>query len=241
MIPFDPFDPARFYLDGGYGQLNPTWDTDDSAWKAGLVAAMLARHGLQPATVAEVGCGAGAVLATLHDLLPQARLAGWDIAPGAERFWAAHRGAVFTCGDFLAEASEVFDLVLLLDVIEHVANPHEFLSRLRPHARHLLLHIPLDLSVASVLRETPLLQQRRGVGHIHYFTRGLALELMAECGYEILETSYTGAHLRQRRGLGGRLASLVRRVVFALNRDMGVRLLGGDTLLVLARPRESAH
>ena len=106
---------------------------------------------------------------------------------------------------------------------------------------YLLLHIPLDLSAASVLRETPLLAQRRGVGHIHYFTRGLALELLSECGYEILETSYTGAHLRQRRGLGGRLASMVRRVVFALNRDMGVRLLGGDTLLVLARPRESAH
>lgn len=229
-------DPARFYLDGAYEQLNPSWDTDDSVWKAGLVAAMLARHGLQPATVTEVGCGAGAVLATLHTLLPQAQLQGWDIAPGAERFWPAHHGVAFTRGDFLAEARPAADLVLLLDVIEHVANPHDFLTRLQPFGRHLLLHIPLDLSVASVWRETPLLAQRRGVGHIHYFTRGLALELLAECGYEVIEASYSGAHLRPRATWGGRLASLARRAVFALGRDAGVRLLGGDTLLVLAKP-----
>ena len=229
-------DPARFYLEGAYEKLNPSWDTDDSVWKAGLVAAMLSRHGLQPATVTEVGCGAGAVLATLHTLLPQARLSGWDIAPGAEHFWPGHRGVNFTRGDFLVAAQEPVDLLLLLDVIEHVANPHDFLSRLRPFGRHLLLHIPLDISVASVLRETPLLQQRRGVGHIHYFTRGLALELLAECGYEVLEASYSGAHLRPHARLRARLAGLVRRSVFALGRDAGVRLLGGDTLLVLARP-----
>lgn len=231
-------DPASFYLDGAYEKLNPSWDTEDSAWKAGLVATLLARHGLQPQTVVEIGCGAGAVLAALRAQLPTAQLQGWDIAPGAARFWDAHGGITFTCGDFIAQAEGRFDLLLLLDVIEHVANPHDFLSRLRRHASHLVLHIPLDLSAASVLRETPLVKQRRGVGHIHYFTRGLALELLAECGYDVLEASYSGAHLRHRAGLGGQLAGLARRLVFALGRDTGVRLLGGDTLLVLARPRE---
>jgi hypothetical protein len=55
----------------------------------------------------------------------------------------------------------------------------------------------------------------------------LALKLLAECGYEVLKASYSGAHLRPFASLGGRLASLARRVVFAL---------GGDTLMVLARP-----
>ena len=229
-------DPALFYLEGDYEQLNPSWDTEDSAWKAGLVADLLARHGLRPAAVTEVGCGAGAVLAALQLRLPDARLQGWDIAPGAARFWGRHSDITFTQGDFLAQVGPPPDLLLLLDVIEHVANPHEFLSRLRLRGAHLVLHIPLDLSVASVLRETPLLQQRRGVGHIHYFTRGLALELLSECGYEVIEASYSGAHLRPRRGLSGRLAGLVRRLVFAFDRDFGVRLLGGDTLLVLARP-----
>lgn len=34
-----------------------------------------------------------------------------------------------------------------------------------------------------------------------------------------------------------RLAGLLRRLVYAVNRDIGARLLGGETLMVLARPR----
>ena len=233
--------PERFYLDGGYEALNPSWDTEDSVWKAGLVADILARHGLQPQTLAEIGCGAGAVLAALQARLPATELHGWDIAPGAARFWAAHSRIHFTQGDFLAGAARRYDALLLLDVIEHIANPHDFLSRLAPFGSHLVLHFPLDLSVASVWRETPLLRQRRGVGHIHYFTRGLALELLAECGWELVEARFSGAHLRPRPSLSGKLAGLVRRAVFfALGREAGVRLLGGDTLLVLARLRVGA-
>jgi hypothetical protein len=233
-------DPARFYLDGDYAQLNPSWDTEDSAWKAALVADLLARHGLQPATLAEIGCGAGAILAALQPRLPATALHGWDIAPGAARFWPQHPGITFTQGDFLAQPAGRFDVLLLLDVIEHVANPHDFLSRLAPYGRHVVLHIPLDLSVASVLREKPLLQQRRSVGHIHYFTRNLALELLQECGYEVVEASFSGAHRRTRASLGGKIAGLVRRAVFACGHEIGVRTLGGDTLLVLARPRPDA-
>jgi SAM-dependent methyltransferase len=228
-------DPARFYLDGEYASLNPSWDSDDSTWKAALVADLLERHALQPRTLVDVGCGAGAVLAALRSRLPDCTLHGWDIAPGAARFWPAHPGIAFTQGDFLNDNRQAFDVLLLLDVVEHVANPHDFLARVAPSARHVVLHFPLDLSVASVLRESPLLQQRRQVGHIHYFTRNLAIALLAECGYEIVDARFSGAHLRPRGTTTGKLASLARRAVFALDREVGVRLLGGDTLIVLAR------
>jgi hypothetical protein len=233
-------DPAQFYLDGSYEGINPSWDTADSAWKAALVAKMLARHGLLPNSIAEIGCGAGGVLATLSTGMPQTSFHGWDIAPGAARFWSAHKGIQFTCGDFLVSNVSRYDVLLLLDVIEHVANPHEFLSRLAPFGTNVVLHIPLDLSAASVLRETPLLRQRRQVGHIHYFTRNLALELLHECGYEIVDATFSGAHKRRQASLGGKLAALVRRAVFAFGREAGVRLLGGDTLVVLARPVPAA-
>ena len=229
-------DPSNFYLNGDYEKLNPSWDTGDSAWKATLVAGLLTRHSLRPSTMAEVGCGAGAVLAALQRHFPLIRLQGWDIAPGAEQFWARHEGIFFARGDFASKSSETFDVVLLLDVIEHVSNPHDFLSRLRARCKYLVLHVPLDLSAASVLRETPLLNQRRTVGHIHYFTRALAVELLVECGYEVLEASFSGAHLRRQTSVRGKCFQLFRRVVFALNREVGVRLLGGDTLVILARP-----
>lgn len=235
------FDPAEFYRSGNYEKLNPSWDTEDSAWKARLVVDILARHRLQPKTVAEIGCGAGSVLSELRTRLPRAELHGWDIAPGAARFWNLDSGIKFSQGDFLERQANHFDVLLLLDVVEHVANPHDFLSRLAPFGTHVVLHIPLDLSASSVLRERPLLRQRRGVGHIHYFTRGLALELLTECGYEILESTFSGAYLRPHATWGGKLAGLARRAVFALAHEGGVRLLGGDTLLVLAAPRKCAY
>lgn len=225
------------YRGHDYLAANPSWDAEDSPWKAGLVRDLLARHGLRPASVVDIGCGAGVVLSELRRSLPEANLVGYDLAPDAQRFWAAHAalGVTFRVADFLAEAS-VYYLALLLDVIEHVPNPFDFLERMRGRARHVVLHIPLDLSAVSVLRETPLLHVRRKVGHIHYFTKALALELMRETGYEVIEASFTGAGLSAPgRTLRTRLAGLPRRVAALFSRDLAARLPGGETLLVLAR------
>lgn len=196
---------------------------------------MLASHNIDPRRLAEVGCGAGGVLAALKSRLTSIQIEGWDIAPGASKFWTSHSEIKLVVGDFLAEKHEKFDILLLLDVLEHVANPHDFLSRLAMHGDYFIFHFPLDLSVASVLREKPILLQRQSVGHIHYFTRNLAIALLSECGYEVIEARFTGAHLRARVGFKGKLASLLRRFIFSINREWGVRLLGGDTLIVLAK------
>ena len=126
----------------------------------------------------------------------------------------------------------------MLDVLEHLGDPFTFLHRLRDHGDLMVFHFPLDLSAISVLRQTPLLHVRAKVGHVHFFTRGLALALLDECGYEVIEARYTGAALNApQRSLKTRLAGLLRRLVYAVNRDIGARLLGGETLMVLARPR----
>ena len=91
----------------------------------------------------------------------------------------------------------------------------------------------------SVLREKPLLNVRKKVGHIHYFTKGLALTLIQECGFEVLDWNYTGAAFSTpQMTWKTRLMQLPRRVSNAVfGRDTGVRLLGGDTLMILARAR----
>lgn len=231
--------PDARYRGHDYLAANPTWDAADSPWKAALVMRLLARHGLRPASVVDVGCGAGAVLAQLRRALPDAKLTGYDLAPDAGRFWASHSGSgiSFFIGDFLTATREVYDLALLLDVIEHLPDPFDFLARVRARARQFVFHIPLDLSAVSVLRETPLLHVRRKVGHLHYFTKSLALELLAETGYEVVDWSFTGASLSApARTFRTRLAALPRRIAALLGRERAARLLGGETLLVLARP-----
>jgi SAM-dependent methyltransferase len=231
---------SQRYLSEEYAEKNPTWDMEDSRWKAERVAAILDEAGIRPVKICEVGCGAGRVLEALAGMYPQASFAGYDIAPAAARFWAdvdASRIA-FKVGDFFALDHEHYDVILLLDVLEHVADPHAFLGGLRGRSDYLVVHFPLDLSALSVLRETPLLRVRRKVGHIHYFTKSLALELMNECGFEIIDHRFTGAAFNAPQAtLKTRLAQIPRRLLAAVNRDFGARLLGGETLMVLVRAR----
>lgn len=232
--------PYESYESGEYLANNPTWDGEDSEWKATQVLKMFSRNRLLPKSIVEVGCGAGGILASLHDSFPEIDYSGFEIAPDASKFWVKHaeKGITFVLDDFLKNQVAHFDVLLLLDVVEHIANPFEFLTALRGRADYYILHIPLDLSAISVAREHPLLAVRRKVGHIHYFTKGLALSLIEECGFQIIDWSYTGAAFTAPQTTWkGRLARLPRLFLFGINRDIGVRLLGGDTLMVLAKVR----
>ena len=182
------------------------------------------------------------MLAGLRDAFPGSRLVGFDIASAAASFWPRHAAAriEFAVGDFFELTREDYDVILLLDVLEHLADPHSFLTRVRTRARHFVFHFPLDLSALSVLRETPLIHAREKVGHLHYYTKSLALALLGDCGFEVLDWRYTGAAFNApQRKWRTRLASAARCLVYALNKDFGVRLLGGETLIVVARPHSS--
>ena len=125
----------------------------------------------------------------------------------------------------------------MLDVFEHIRDPFSFLENSRRHATHFVFHVPLDLSASAIFRGYPLINARKKVGHLHYYTKDLALSTLHDTGYEVLNWRYTGASLNSpNRSLKTRLAALPRRIAYAVNKDFGVRLLGGETLLVLAKP-----
>lgn len=231
----------RRYQDGTYLQDNPDWHRQDAPWKAGLIQRILSDFNINPSSACEVGCGSGDVLVHLSLACPHTKFHGFDISPQAEAFWSRHDARtseeiIFRRGDFHAINTSKHDVLLMLDVFEHVRDPFTFLEKTRPHASYFVFHIPLDISASSVLRVHPLLTARRRLGHLHYYTKDLALEILRDCGYEIMEWRYTGASLNSpNRSWKTRLASLPRRLAYAVNKDFGVRLLGGETLLVLAR------
>jgi SAM-dependent methyltransferase len=233
--------PADLYLTDEYLTNNPTWDSEDSPWKAAWVARILDEAGIRPVSICEVGCGAGRVLAELRRRYPEARLSGFDIARAASRFWPQWAGLKidFQVGDFLTLNDRRHDVVLVLDVVEHVHDPFDFLARLREQGSAFVFHFPLDLSVLNLLRETSLLRQRQQVGHVHYFTRSLALALLQETGYRVLKWQYSDCAWRgPSRGWKPGLAAWPRRLIQGINKDLGARILGGQTLFVLA---DAAH
>ena len=59
-----------------------------------------------------------------------------------------------------------------------------------------------------------------------------------ECDYDMIDARGTGATFSAPKLSWNRWLRGGRRVTYALHRDIAVRLLGGETLIVLARPRD---
>jgi SAM-dependent methyltransferase len=229
------------YLSGGdYLRHHPSWHVEDSPWKARHVLEMMRRHDIVPRSVLEIGCGAGAILARLHDAMdPSTSFTGIEIAPEALSM-AASRSSErlrFEERNILADGIDgSYDVVLVLDLIEHVEDYFRLLRVAKPHGGYFILHIPLDLSAQSVLRRGRLDRSRKQSGHIHYFTKDTALAALADAGFEVLDHVYTAGTLDLPvQSFKAKLARLPRRVLRSWNEDLAARLLGGFSLLVLAK------
>ena len=230
---------ADLYVEGEYARRHPDWHREHSAWKAAQVLTMIRRHRLEPQTVTEVGCGAGGILAALQKELPAGvAFTGYEIAPAALAMAQAlaNPHLRFIQGDFTALQPAPADLLLTMDVVEHVEDYLGFLRALRPRAARHIFHLPLDLSLLSQLQPARLQWARESVGHLHYFTAETALAALAAAGYTVTDWFFTAVELdlpppsaqhqrlRRLRRLGRRLAPA-----------WTARLLGGFSLLALCR------
>ena len=226
------------YQTGEYADRNPTYHVEDSAWKASQILRMIEKHALRPKTICEVGCGAGEILKQLQSTLPaDTRFFGYEISPQAFALCQkrANDHLRFFCEDLLATETEPFDLLLCLDVFEHVEDYFGFLRGLRAKAEHKIFHVPLDLSVQWIWRREPIMREREQAGHLHYFTKETALATLQDAGYEVLDWFYTPGAIANPRSVKAKLASWPRKILSAVNQDLVVRILGGYSLLVLAK------
>jgi len=230
---------AGVYRDGRYLEKHPRWHTEHSSWKAAQVIRMIERAELKrmAASVCEVGCGAGQVLRQIQKVLaPDCSLLGVDISPQAIAMCRQH-GDPRLRFELIRDETEIpegFDLLVAVDVIEHVEDYLGFLRCLRAKARYKIFHVPLDLSVQSVLRRSGLIERRESHAHLHYFTKDTFLRALADTGYEVKDVFYSKRSIEIGSGIAQRIVSLPRSAGFRINPDLTARVLGGFSLAVLA-------
>jgi hypothetical protein len=163
---------------------------------------------------------------------------GYDISPQALDLAQsrANERLHFKLADIRQEPTTFYDLLLVMDVIEHVEDCFGFLREIKPKGRYKILHIPLDLSVQTLLRPNGLLKVRHAYGHLHYFTKETALATLRDTDYEVLDYFYTSRAIEMpTHELPRKLLKLPRRFLGAINQNMAAHLLGGWSLLVLAQ------
>ncbi|WP_246680125.1 class I SAM-dependent methyltransferase [Mesorhizobium sp. B2-8-9] len=156
---------------------------------------LISRNSLVFETACDVGCGVGEVLAELQNALdPDIEFSGFDISPQAIAVAKAKENErlKFYEDDFVKSSSKEFDLILLLDVFEHVSDYIGFLESVRDRASWFIFHIPLDITAKGVLfKSNWMLYMRERYGHLHYFSAETAMATLSDAGYEVVDFSYT--------------------------------------------------
>jgi SAM-dependent methyltransferase len=231
------------YTSGEHLEKTPNWHAHESPWKAEYIVQMLDKHGLQPQRVCEVGCGAGEVLRLLQKRMPSGcSFWGYDISPQAIALCAGkgNEQLHFELKDVRKDQQTSFDLILVLDVIEHLEDYFSFLRDIKPKSRYALMHIPLEISVQSVFIGKTFIWTRGQHGHLHYFSKETALRTVQDVGYEVLDYSYSPEFELPAGGLAENFAKIPRKLFFALHHDWAARVLGGTRLLVLVRNNDFA-
>lgn len=232
-----PIGSASMYENGSYLENNADWHSDESPWKAQHILSILNQNRLSFETVTEVGCGAGKILQLLKQAFPEKSFTGFDISPQVTSFWKTvpANEVSYRLENFL-ETVECFDLLLLIDVFEHVPDYMGFLQQLRSRADRFVFHIPLDMNTLMTVKGEHR-QLRERIGHIHYFSKDTAIATLEDCGYNIIDWFYTPSY-----SLPGHERSInpLRKLLFKIKPDLAVNLLGGWSMMVLAEPIKAA-
>ena len=171
----------------------------------------------QCARVLEIGCGAGATLAYLKRM----ELCSWTAGIELHHETASHARSQV---DLLLEGNieqldlpfepGSFDVVLCLDVLEHLIDPWQVLKTIKglltqkgviiasiPNIRHASIVLPLLLQGRWEYSESGLLDRT----HLRFFTRSTSIKLFESSGYRVDHVLSTGTE----RGRPGWLPNLL--------------------------------
>ena len=164
--------------------------------------------------VLELGCGSGATLGWLRQTGKASRTVGIEIAEYAAVAARQHADEVH-CVDF--ERSEIpvpvkkFDVILCLDVLEHMVNPWLVVDRLvssylaaggtlvvsLPNVRHYSVVLPLLFGGHWNYADAGLLDRT----HLRFFTRDSAKKLLTHAQLGALSCTATGFEGGSKKGL----------------------------------------
>lgn len=149
-----------------------------------------------PETVLEVGVGEGHVSTRLRALYPGASIVGVDLPDATlAAEWCA-RGLVGLCADIagLPFPAKTFDLVMAIEVLEHVPDPDAAIAELARVSRgDLVLSVPREpiWRVANMARGKYLTALGNTPGHIqHWSRRGFTEVVEAQLDIEGLRSPF---------------------------------------------------
>ncbi|MCU7550282.1 class I SAM-dependent methyltransferase [Chitinophagaceae bacterium LB-8] len=226
----------NIYNDKTYLNNNPTWHEEDAPLKTGKIIELLNRNNIHFNTVCDIGCGSGEILIQLANRLNNTvNMSGFDISKDAiaiarrketNRIKFEQRDVAETVENYH------FDLLLVIDVIEHIENYFRFLDKVASLGKYTIFHIPLDMCLWSLFQEKMLIESKERVGHIHNFTEAFIESILMDKGFKIIDKLYTEPSFTNQT-FKQKLINQFRKVLFKINKKLCTKTLGGYSILLL--------
>tara|TARA_S200000501_G_C20857470_1_gene758316 strand:- start:2772 stop:3281 length:510 start_codon:yes stop_codon:yes gene_type:complete len=83
------------------------------------------------------------------------------------------------------------DLIICADVFEHIYDYTDFLKKLLTDSRYFLFHIPLEISLLTLIRKDSFFRYNFStIRHIHFYTKYTALLLLEYCVFKIIDNFF---------------------------------------------------
>jgi SAM-dependent methyltransferase len=177
---------TREFYEAGYAVADERmgrWRAIGARSKAAHVRTLLERADLQPATLVEIGCGDGSLLAELSAL---AVVDGFELSANAAGF-ARQRGVARRVdafdGEHVPAADDEYDVAVLSHVLEHVPDPLPLLKEASRVAPRVIVEVPLEDNRSA--RRPDKRRLAEAAGHLHAWNRSDVRRLVSEAGMTV--------------------------------------------------------
>ena len=197
----------NMYSSGTYIRNNPTLDAEDMPWKISkilpIVDIFLRQTSATKVKILDVGGGAGLYLKEISDHLRAKKIAAdkyaLDLSGEMLRIQRENnpdmKGIVECSIEQTPFKDKEFDLVLVIDVLEHIPNVAAALKEIRRISGHVIYKVPLEnnlyYNILNIMKRGGLRRDIfQKVGHVHFFSPG-KLKKQLSCTGEMVCCNYT--------------------------------------------------
>jgi 2-polyprenyl-3-methyl-5-hydroxy-6-metoxy-1,4-benzoquinol methylase len=192
----------RRWAEGFLGRLGLGLRTPSPPYFSNVRADIAPLLPLQAHRIVDVGCGTGATLSWLRELYPEAYTIGVEGNADLRQELSQNADEVHIV-DLAAEAPNFGepDLMLFLDILEHLPAPADALKRLSaglapggtiivslPNVAHLSVAVPLLFQGEFTYRDAGILDRT----HLRFFVQKSAVQLLEEAGFSVTNALMTG-------------------------------------------------
>ncbi len=171
------------------------WETEwlrrGARLKADAITQLLARAGLTPDSILEIGAGTGAVIGALQTRGIGKRHYAVDFSPEAVDVIRKSSSGIAAAVADVTRTPDPFgagpyDLAFASHVVEHLEEPARFLRALQGiPLRYLIVEVPLENLFFGRIKARFADRSRHPAGHVQFFDRSTFLTLLETTGWQV--------------------------------------------------------